>query len=136
MKLNPLPQINSKYFNWREFIYSPTAERLNIDNNPKDEKVILSLSILSEELSKVRQAFGKPIIVNSGYRCRELNKEVGGHPKSLHQYGNAADLRCLTDTLTYELYLFLDEWRKHPSSKIYKVILEKGKHYWVHTELF
>lgn len=136
MKLVPLPQINSKFFNWKEFITSSTADKLNIDNNPRDEKIILNLKDLSNELSKVRQAFGKPILVNSGFRCSELNKSVGGHPYSLHQHGRAADLRCITDTLTYELYCFLDQWRKAPGSKIYKVILEKGKHYWVHTELF
>ncbi|WP_335880118.1 YcbK family protein, partial [Campylobacter jejuni] len=32
-----------------------------------------------------------PIIINSGYRCKEHNAEVGGAPKSQHAIGSAAD---------------------------------------------
>lgn len=135
MKLYPLPSINSKYFNWKEFLLSPTAVKLNINNNPKREDIILNLSKLSQTLSNIRQAFGKPILINSGYRCPALNQAVGGHPKSYHQYGQAADIRCGTDNLTYELYLFCDLARTSPNSIVRKVILEKGQHYWVHIEI-
>ncbi len=36
---------------------------------------------------------GKPVIVDSGYRCPEHNKAVGGAPSSQHLLGNAADIR-------------------------------------------
>ena len=43
-------------------------------------------------LQPLRNAIGKPISINSGYRCQELNAAVGGVPTSQHQKGEAADL--------------------------------------------
>ena len=42
----------------------------------------------------IRDELGVPVRVNSGYRCAEHNKRVGGSPKSQHMNGNAADLSC------------------------------------------
>ncbi|MCK4547694.1 MAG: hypothetical protein KAW17_09670 [Candidatus Eisenbacteria sp.] len=33
-----------------------------------------------------------PLIVNSGYRCKAWNEQVGGHPRSRHLFGEAFDL--------------------------------------------
>jgi len=46
-------------------------------------------------LQQLRDLIGKPIIINSGYRCEKHNKEVGGSPKSQHLLGKAADIRTL-----------------------------------------
>ena len=43
-------------------------------------------------LDKIRERYGKPIVVTSGYRCPELNKAVGGVKSSQHVKGEAADL--------------------------------------------
>jgi hypothetical protein len=43
-------------------------------------------------LDPIRKAWGKPIGVNSGYRCRRLNEAVGGTPTSQHLKGEAADI--------------------------------------------
>jgi hypothetical protein len=43
-------------------------------------------------LQPLRDGIGKPIKVNSGYRCKRLNKLIGGSPTSQHTEGNAADL--------------------------------------------
>ena len=48
---------------------------------------------LYDLLNEIRMAFGKPIIVNSGYRSPEHNAAVGGVPDSLHVQGLAADIR-------------------------------------------
>lgn len=135
MNLHPLPQINSKFFNWKELIYSPTASRFGIVNNPTETNIITNLARLSKILSAIRESFGKPIIVNSGYRNAELNRIVGGHPKSLHMSGRAADLRCLSEDLTYQLYIFCDQRQKNPNSGIRKVIFENGKSHWIHLEI-
>jgi hypothetical protein len=45
-------------------------------------------------LEITRALFGKPIIIESGYRCPKHNKEVGGVPDSAHLTGEAADIRC------------------------------------------
>lgn len=81
-----------KYFSLQELIRSNTAERLGIDNTP-DAVVVEHLEMLVERLlDPLREAFGRPIIVTSGYRCPELNKAVGGSPTSAHLQGYAADL--------------------------------------------
>jgi uncharacterized protein YcbK (DUF882 family) len=48
---------------------------------------------LLEVLNKIREKINLPIIVNSGYRCPEHNKEIGGEANSQHMKGTAADIR-------------------------------------------
>lgn len=47
------------------------------------------------KLERVRELYGKPIIVNSGVRCPEHNAAVGGVRSSEHLSGLGADLRCV-----------------------------------------
>ena len=51
-------------------------------------------SRLVDRLQILRELVGTSIIVTSGYRCQKHNKEVGGHEKSLHMEGLAADIKC------------------------------------------
>lgn len=44
-------------------------------------------------LQKIRDCFGKPVIINSAYRCKKHNKSVGGATYSKHLYGQAADIK-------------------------------------------
>lgn len=48
---------------------------------------------LLEVLEEIRGAVGRPIKVNSGYRCPKHNKAVGGAKSSQHMLGTAADIR-------------------------------------------
>lgn len=43
-------------------------------------------------IQPLRDAWGKPLAINSGYRCPEVNKAVGGVPTSGHSKGEAADV--------------------------------------------
>jgi uncharacterized protein YcbK (DUF882 family) len=54
--------------------------------------VILIHPDLPSVLQNIRNQFGKPIIINSGYRTPEYNKKVGGATRSQHCYGTAADI--------------------------------------------
>ena len=47
---------------------------------------------LVEYLQKIRDHFGKPITVTSGYRCETHNKNIGGATRSYHSRGQAADI--------------------------------------------
>lgn len=47
---------------------------------------------LAASLQKLREAWGKPLTVTSGYRCARHNAEVGGVPNSRHMRGLAADV--------------------------------------------
>ena len=77
---------------------SATAQRKGIKNDPSIQ-VCKSLTALIEKvLDPLREAYGKPIIVTSGYRCEKLNKAVGGAASSQHVKGEAADIRSVQDT--------------------------------------
>lgn len=81
-----------KYFTLKELTRSATAEAKGIDNTPTPE-VEKNLTLLVENvLDPLREIYGKPITVNSGYRCPELNKAVGGSKTSDHVKGFSADI--------------------------------------------
>lgn len=80
------------YFTTKEMTKSQTAELYHINNTPS-EKVIGNLKKVMYILDLVRTYIGKPILINSGYRCEKLNEMVGGVQKSMHTKGLAADFR-------------------------------------------
>ena len=82
-----------KHFTLAEFLHSTSAKRLNIDNTPSFD-VVDNLNRLADYLDVIREKFGKPILISSGFRCPALNKAVGGISNSQHQKGLAADLIC------------------------------------------
>ena len=81
-----------KHFTIKELCRSATAQRLGIDNTPPRSAVTALHELVDHVLDPLREAWGGPIHVNSGYRCPELNKVVGGTPYSQHQRGEAADI--------------------------------------------
>lgn len=82
----------SKNLSLREATKSVTAKRLGIENEPSSwERKNLSV-IAKEVFQKVRDHFGVPIGVTSGYRSKELNEAVGGSRYSQHCVGRALDL--------------------------------------------
>ena len=71
---------------------SQIAIRKGFTNNPSETQTE-NLRILCERvLQPVRDHFGKPVTVNSGYRCPKLNKAIGSSSKSQHTKGLAADI--------------------------------------------
>jgi zinc D-Ala-D-Ala carboxypeptidase len=86
-----------KYFSYEELSKSNTAKRFKIDNRPNDDIKSQLKSLVENILDPLREAWGNPIIVDSGYRCPELNKRVGGAKNSQHMYGQAADIRTVSD---------------------------------------
>jgi hypothetical protein len=85
-----------------EFIKSPYAERMGIDNTPP-ESIIPKLTLLCEKiLQPLRDFFDKTVTVNSGYRCKELNTVIGGSASSQHMQGEAADIE-IYGVSTYEV---------------------------------
>lgn len=82
----------SDNFTLEEFTRSDTASRLGIINEPGEKELAALRVLVSRTIQPLRDKLGVPIHVNSGYRCPELNKAVGGVPTSQHQKGEAADL--------------------------------------------
>lgn len=81
-----------KYFTINELIRSDTALQRGIDNTPPPSIKIKLSNLINNLLDPIREAWGGPITVNSGYRCPVLNRAVGGVPTSQHQKGEAADI--------------------------------------------
>lgn len=66
----------------------------NVDNEPP-AIIHDNLIEIAEDLEKLRFALGgEPIVINSGYRSKEVNKAVGGSPTSYHLRGCAVDIKC------------------------------------------
>ena len=81
-----------KYFSISELTASATARREGIDNTPTESAYHLLNVLVEQLLDPIREVWGKPIVVSSGYRCKELNALVGGVKNSHHLLGCAADL--------------------------------------------
>lgn len=98
-----------KYFELSELLRSDTALTKKIDNCPTWEIVDHLDELTQKILDPLREAWGRPIRVTSGYRCDALNKAVGGAPTSAHRNGYAADLQDWYGK-TEELIAFAKEW--------------------------
>ena len=67
-----------KFFTIKELTRSSTALRKKINNSPTEEVKNNLIELVDKILDPVREKWGKPIIVSSGYRCPTLNVAVGG----------------------------------------------------------
>jgi len=81
-----------KYFTISELLKSDTALKHNLWNGANLEVEENLRSLVERVLDPLREAYGKPIRVTSGYRCPQLNRLVGGAPNSQHMRGEAADI--------------------------------------------
>jgi hypothetical protein len=81
----------SNNFNLTELISSETALRKKIDNTPSDEVVKNLVSLVLNVLQPLRDKYGKPINITSGYRSPKLNSAIGGAKNSQHCLGQAVD---------------------------------------------
>ena len=80
------------YVSLAEVTRSDTAKRKGIDNNPTPEH-LENLKVICEEVfDKVREHFGVPIFISSGYRSAALNKAIGGSATSDHNNRRTLDL--------------------------------------------
>ena len=117
--------VAGKHFSINELIRSKVAEKKGIFNLPLDEKVIDNLNYSTSRMDEIREGYGKPININSWYRCKELNAEVGGAENSKHLTGLAVDIRWDEDLLEY--------LKQNPQYD--KLIIEKaGKTKWLHIQ--
>lgn len=122
-------EIQAKYFTLKELLASDTAKAKGIDNTPT-WGIVQNLNGLAVNLlDPIRELYGKPIYINSGYRCPALNKAVGGVPTSEHMKGMAADIDTRKG-VAENLRLF--ELIKNSGLKFTQLIDEKHGQ-WVHV---
>lgn len=82
----------SKHVSYKEGVYSRTAERLGLKNDPSDDHLFNMIKIAENIFEPLRIHVGSPIKINSFYRGPELNKAIGGSAKSQHCHGQAIDI--------------------------------------------
>lgn len=88
----------SNYFKFTEFTRSSKAENYGINNTPNKDETYNIKKLRFVLLDYVREKYGKPIIITSGFRCEALNKKVKGAANSNHNYGCAVDLVARVST--------------------------------------
>lgn len=103
------------YFDTKEF------ESKDGQPSPYGETVVHRELIV--RLNAIRSRFGKPIIVNSGYRSPEHNKAVGGVKNSFHVQGLAADVRPEDLKDLPELQKIADELNPHGGVGFYNTFV-------------
>lgn len=116
----------SKHISLEEAILSPTALRLGIDNTP-NEDVLINMKLVAERcFEPIREWYGKPIRVNSFYRCEALNKAVKGSLTSQHVDGKAIDISTGTKAGNKLIY----DWAKE--NIIFDQLINEYDYAWVH----
>ena len=118
-----------KYFTIAELCNSDTADRRGIINRLPKEYLQNVQGLINHVLDPLREWYGKPIYVNSGYRCPELNKVVGGVENSYHVSGGAADI----DARSYEENKKLFEYIRE--SLPFTEVGWEGGGRWIHVAL-
>ena len=98
----------SKHFSRREFHCTGCSPESPCARGGIDTVHASLIPILED----IRTHFDKPITVNSGYRCSERNKAVGGAQNSQHLYGCAADI-VVQGVPPSTVYAYLDN-KGHP----------------------
>ena len=121
------------YFTIDELTWSTTAVMHNINNNPPSF-IKENLEKLIEFLNPLREAWGSPIIITSGYRSRELNDLIKGSITSTHCAGWAVDMVPQNGKID-EFKQFVKEYLKDKEFDQY-IDEASGNSSWVHLGLY
>lgn len=116
----------SKHISYREATHSQTAIRHNIDNTPGASELIAMRNVAEACFEPIRQWYGKPLKVNSFYRCPELNSKIGGSKTSQHMKGEAIDIDAGSKEENKKIF----EWAKYNLK--YDQLINEYDYSWVH----
>lgn len=124
-----------KYFTLNELTRSDTATQKSILNTPNAVQSVNLNILISQLLDPIREAWGSPLKVNSGFRSEALNKAVGGSATSAHMDGWAADIFPLNGSIT-AFKEFVTSWAK--DKQFDQIIIEKNSRgsEWIHIGLY
>ena len=133
---------NWKYFTLEELCLSFTAKQFHIENKPDEEQIKNLDRLVTTLLDPLRETWGSPIIVSSGFRCKELNKLVGGVSNSYHLSGLAADIVAPStlqrSSAVNNMWLFKLIEKNMKSLGVDEVIAEKASSracQWIHVQI-
>lgn len=98
-----------KHFTIEEMTKSSTATAKGIDNTPSKDIEAKLQKLIEAVLDLLREWYGKPIRVNSGYRCEALNEAIGGSKTSQHCLGEAADITAGSKEENEKLFNYIKD---------------------------
>ena len=84
-----------KYFTLDELAHSNVARTKRIDNTPNEQQKKALVALVDNVLDPLRDLFGKPVLVSSGFRSNDLNRAVGGAASCV--------MRCAAASITASL---------------------------------
>lgn len=128
----------SKNFSLEELTFSITANNHGINNTPNAEAKACLQRLAVEILQPIRDAWGQPIVISSGYRCPRLNAAVGGVKGSQHLLGQAADIKAANPKDNGKLFACIKSLVDSGKIKVGQLIWEYGTKScpkWVHVSL-
>lgn len=115
----------SEHFTLTELTASATADKHGIDNTPNSAARLRLAYLCQAILEPIRQRYGFPIYISSGYRCPELNNLVGGAKNSQHLTGDAADIVCRATNNAY-LFQIIAKMIREEAIEVGQLIWEFG----------
>ena len=116
-----------KHFTMGELCASTTADAHNIKNTPPLQEAGNLKALAENVLDPLREWYGKPIYVNSGYRSPQLNRIVGGAPTSQHMKGDAADITAGSKAENKKLFDYIK------SNLPFDQVIDEKDYSWVHV---
>jgi len=99
----------SEHISLYEATYSPTALRLGIDNTPTEAEQTAMAWVSNMCFEPLRKWYGKPIKINSFFRCKALNDAVGSKDTSWHRGGYAIDMTAGSPEENEKLFNYIKD---------------------------
>lgn len=108
-----------------------TNTKYKEENISSAKKIMGRMYQLAGFAERVREIIGKPLIINSGFRCVKLNNAVGGSLTSQHLYAEAIDIRVSGKSCKEIFQIIASSDLKYD-----QLILERsGTAQWVHVSI-
>jgi len=118
----------SEHLELSEVIRSESAKRNGISNMPTPEHIENFKILATKVFEPIREHFGVPIRISSGYRSAELNKCVGGSATSQHSSGEAIDIDQDQTTITNkQVFEYIRD------NLVFDQLINEFNYAWVHV---
>ena len=117
-----------KYFSIGELTRSSVARQEGIDNTPPPDAEMRLNRLIDRLLDPLRERWGGPITVTSGFRSPRLNDAVGGVPSSQHVKGEAADITVGSPEDNRKLFELI-----RTSGLAFDQLIDERSYAWIHV---
>ncbi|MDR2449794.1 MAG: peptidase M15 [Prevotellaceae bacterium] len=114
-----------KHFTLKELTVTDTG----MPNRPGTEEEKNLINLVDRLLDPVREQWGRPIRVNSGYRSISVNLAVGGATTSQHLRGEAADITAGSKENNQKLFKIIAE------GHVFDQLIDESEYTWIHVSI-